>query len=409
VPISRSIPGGVSQLIALAVSLLGLGCSEPRVLVVGLDGANWTVLDPLIDAGHLPNIGPLVRNGAAGHLLCAPADPASACFCPPVWTSIATGVPLSDHRIPHFYTPSTQRRAEAIWNLAADRGATVTTVSWRGTWPPEPDVEFVLTEPGLDVASEQLFEAWPVKTGHPGRNHPLTHFQPPDLLQLLGVLPHEEARPPSWSIYARDRAAMRATLELARRQTELELESEYWEQPPELTMILIHGPDKVSHLTWNFYQEKMYQPFDPTRLLADAENWDGPPLRPAPFGWGSVADTYIEADEWLGELLETRHYDYVVFVSDHGMTRNPNVQGLNGHHDRAATEAHRGIFAIHGPGVEPGGWLGDVSVLDVAPTLAYLLHIPIAQDLPGRVLSEAFEFEWQLLQPADANTIPSWD
>jgi predicted AlkP superfamily phosphohydrolase/phosphomutase len=394
--------------VVLSAALLSIGCSEPRVLVVGLDGANWTVLDPLIEAGHLPNIGHLVENGARAHLACAPADPPSACFCPPVWTSIVTGVPLTDHHIPHFYTESTRRGVPAIWNLAAERGATVTTASWRGTWPPERGIEFVLTEPGLDVAAEQLYEAWGLDTEHPARRYPWTLFQPTDLLRLLDILPPDGERPPSWGIYARDRVAMQAVLALARRQTELDLEREYWEQPPELTMILIHGPDKISHLTWNFFQRVMYGPFDPTRLLADADASEGIPLQGPPFGWGNVADTYIEADRWLGELLAARHYDYVVFLSDHGMTRNPR-QGFNGHHHIDALEAHRGIFAIYGPGIEPGAWLGEVSVLDVAPTLAYLMDIPVAEDLPGRVRSEAFSFEWQLWRPPSANTVPSWD
>ena len=53
---------------------------KPHVLVVGLDGANWKVLNPLIDAGLIPNIGDLVRNGASADLDCVPAHPSFACF-----------------------------------------------------------------------------------------------------------------------------------------------------------------------------------------------------------------------------------------------------------------------------------------------------------------------------------------
>ena len=51
------------RLVLAITAILGLGC-KPHVLVVGLDGANWAVLNPLIDAGYLPNIGYLIRNGA---------------------------------------------------------------------------------------------------------------------------------------------------------------------------------------------------------------------------------------------------------------------------------------------------------------------------------------------------------
>jgi len=40
-----------------------------KVLVVGLDGASWRLLDPWIEKGHLPTLARLVRQGAYGTLL----------------------------------------------------------------------------------------------------------------------------------------------------------------------------------------------------------------------------------------------------------------------------------------------------------------------------------------------------
>jgi predicted AlkP superfamily phosphohydrolase/phosphomutase len=198
-------------------------------------------------------------------------------------------------------------------------------------------------------------------------------------------------------------------LELLRR---LEQPRELWElwerRETELTMIILHGPDKIAHVAWGLYQDVMYAPFDEARLLSTAEAWEGPIMAPAPIGLGSLVGPYLEADEWLGQLLSIHDYDYVVFVSDHGMTRNPNP-GLAGSHNRWAIEAHIGILAIHGPGVERGAWLGRVSVLDVAPTLAYLLDLPVAQDLPGRVLVEAFTAERLALWAPDGKIVPTWE
>ncbi len=184
--------------------------------------------------------------------------------------------------------------------------------------------------------------------------------------------------------------------------------AEPWDRKTELTMMILHGPDRVSHLLWGGLQDVMYGPFHTEALLAQAAAYDGPVLEPGPFGWGQIADPYLEVDEWLGRLLLTRRYDYIVFVSDHGMTRNPNP-GLAGQHDVDSTEAHTGILAIHGMGVREGAWLGDVSVLDVAPTLAYLLDLPVALDLPGRVLREAFTDERLERRPAYAKTVMSWE
>ena len=39
-----------------------------KALVIGLDGATWTLLRPWIDQGHLPNLARLVQQGASGPL-----------------------------------------------------------------------------------------------------------------------------------------------------------------------------------------------------------------------------------------------------------------------------------------------------------------------------------------------------
>lgn len=384
--------------------LLGsMGCSERRVLVVGLDGASWRAIDPLIEAGLLPNIGDLVRRGARAELDCVPADPATACFCPPVWTSIATGTSKSSHRIRGFFTPSSDRESQAIWNVAAQRGVRVVTSSWRGTWPPEPGIDYVFTEPGLDLMGEIFWDAWN-PSDHPGLTSPEPLFQPPDVFESLGLLPPPSERPPTWSVYARDRVAMESLLQLERGRPY----EQWWEREAELTMILIHGPDKVAHLLWGLYQQEMFGPFDSEGYVEAARQWDGPVQGPAPFAWGVMAGPYLEADAWLGRLFAQRDYDYVVLVSDHGMTRNPRP-GLWGQHDVPSTEGHAGIFSVTGPGVRAGASLGTMSVLDVAPTLAYVLGLPVARDLEGGVRADAFRAGWLELLPPDASTVATWE
>jgi len=47
-----------------------------------------------------------------------------------------------------------------------------------------------------------------------------------------------------------------------------------------------------------------------------------------------------------------------------------------------------------------------VSLLDVAPTLAYLLELPVADDLPGDVVTAAFAPEHLAAKPI--RRVPSW-
>jgi len=57
-----------------------------ETVVLGLDGATWDVLDPLVEAGELPNLAALLEGGRAGPLE-STVPPVTA----PAWLSMATG------------------------------------------------------------------------------------------------------------------------------------------------------------------------------------------------------------------------------------------------------------------------------------------------------------------------------
>jgi hypothetical protein len=57
--------------------------------------------------------------------------------------------------------------------------------------------------------------------------------------------------------------------------------------------------------------------------------------------------------------------------------------------------------------VRAGARLTGVDVFDLAPTLAWLLELPVAQDLPGHVLQDAFEAEFTAAHPVLA--VASWE
>ena len=125
------------------------GCSlRPRVLVVGIDGGNWPIMNPLMRAGYLPNLARVVDSGARAGLRCTEALPASACYCPPVWNSIVTGQSALVHGISSITQLSSERRVKAIWSVLHDYGGTSTVLAMRNTWPAEPDIDFNFGEGG---------------------------------------------------------------------------------------------------------------------------------------------------------------------------------------------------------------------------------------------------------------------
>jgi len=71
-----------------------------RVLIIGLDGASFTVLKPLVDSGALPNMGRLLDKGASGELR-STVPPVTG----PAWASFMTGKLPGKHGVYDFVRP----------------------------------------------------------------------------------------------------------------------------------------------------------------------------------------------------------------------------------------------------------------------------------------------------------------
>src|SRR5258706_16021431 len=104
----NAILGAVKRLgigLALAgLALFWLGCpaggggrTSPRVLLIGIDGADLQIIDRLIAEGKLPTFQRLEREGAFG-----PLRSQEPLLSPIVWTTIATGRKPEDHGILDF-------------------------------------------------------------------------------------------------------------------------------------------------------------------------------------------------------------------------------------------------------------------------------------------------------------------
>ena len=76
-----------------------------------------------------------------------------------------------------------------------------------------------------------------------------------------------------------------------------------------------------------------------------------------------------------------------------------------------ATATHAGapdgVLIVAGEGIRPGPLPAGASVLDVAPTLLYLMGLPVARDMEGRVLTEILEPEFARQRPV--TFIPSYE
>jgi predicted AlkP superfamily phosphohydrolase/phosphomutase len=119
-----------------------------KVLVLGLDGATWDILDPLISEGHLPNLARLRRTGASGGL-----DSIFPPLSPVAWTGLMTGKNSGKHGVFEFLeygndplkvrvNSSRSIQAEVLWEIAARHGKKTVAGAVPMSYPPRPAHDF---------------------------------------------------------------------------------------------------------------------------------------------------------------------------------------------------------------------------------------------------------------------------
>lgn len=126
--VSASIPDGRLPTAMKTDALFPYG----PVLVFGIDGADWQVVGPLMEAGRLPELSALLERGRGGVL--RSSEPMAS---PVVWTTIFTGVEPSTHGVASWLqSDARSRRVPMLWDIlgAHDRSSLVVNVP--GTWPP---------------------------------------------------------------------------------------------------------------------------------------------------------------------------------------------------------------------------------------------------------------------------------
>lgn len=115
-----------------------------RLLLIGLDGASFPVINPFLADGDLPTLSSLVANGQAGTLR-STLPP----FTLPAWSSFLTGVSPGRHGIFGFTTRkpnsygvtfinATYRLTPTFWEILSNQGLRVCSLLFPTTYPPAP-------------------------------------------------------------------------------------------------------------------------------------------------------------------------------------------------------------------------------------------------------------------------------
>ena len=129
------------KVLILATLMCLITCSKPgpivgtegsRLVLVGVDGGSWNVIDPMLEAGELPNLQAIIDRGASGNL-----ESVKPTLSPCVWTSVATGRTPENHGIVHFMQSRDAIKTPTVWELLSERGFKIGLYDYLVTWPPQ--------------------------------------------------------------------------------------------------------------------------------------------------------------------------------------------------------------------------------------------------------------------------------
>jgi Flp pilus assembly protein TadD len=365
-----------------------------RLVIVGWDGADATIVGDLVERGQMPTLARLIDNGVLGrlHTLVPSVSPL-------LWTSMATGKRPDKHGVlidreldPRTGTVTRVSRASchsrSFWDILGDGGVRTAVVNWPATHPVRPDAGVTVTDAywsGVPASHE----AWPLPDAvvHPLRLrsaleelrvHP-ADFEPADLLPFVPDLRRlDVATDPRLGMLARI-LAQTASVHAAATWI---AEHEPWD-------VLAVCYPALEHLAHGFAR------YLPPRMAGVSADETALFSEVVPAG-------YRFHDLMLGRLVALAGDDAAVMVvSDHGVALGDQRPDA----DAPARAWHRGrgLLVAAGPGLRRDELLHHAGILDIAPTILTMCGLPYGADMDGRPLLRL----WQV--PPVPEEVPSWE
>jgi hypothetical protein len=379
-----------------------------RLTLVGLDALGPEQLEAGMRSGSLPALAALLKQGAYGPL--ATLRPTEA---PPIWTTIVTGHLPRHHGVKSFVsyrlrgsaqvyellpqdmfvgllerfglvskTPigAAVRRRRALWSILNGLGISTGVVRQWATFPVEPTNGFMVSN------YYHLLDSRTSPTLFPPEAAPAPLLGPPSgaaagdealLEQFIAVPPGHTPRDDS----SRRQLLQQAIgPDLIYQRVGDQLRSTY---DPVFFATYFFGLDIVGHAYLRYAQPDDFGNVRPDQVRR----------------FGRVTEAYAGfLSRYVGKLAARRRPDEILMVvSGYGMKPTPIPRrlaaALSGRDVPSGT--HRdgppGFILVVGDGIRPGSRFRNASVVDVAPTILYLMGLPVARDMPGRVATEVLE------------------
>ncbi|MFH1733214.1 MAG: alkaline phosphatase family protein, partial [bacterium] len=391
---------------------------DEKLLLIGVDGFWWEIIDPLMAEGKMPHVQALVDSGSSG-----PLETLLPTFSAMIWTSITTGkseakhgvtsflvwkFPITNFSVPCHLTPKSTPEiawmkanwiveapitnqfldAEPVWTILSDHGASVGMVNWWVSWPANKVNGFIVTDHCLYNKSN-VMQNYKSKEGMTPND-----IYPVELLPELAGFSHgpddiTEAEIRRFinvqedsfidEFYAIDSYEI---IDIAYEASMFKYSypedvtyvaaSEYLlqTQQPDFMGVYLKGMDSMEHQYLKYY----FADEHPDRLLdQNLQRYSD-----------LIENYYIYMDETIGRLIAAADSNTtVMIVSDHGFDKIILPTGHYNHMEKPA-----GVFICKGSGIKQGHKVTGAHVYDVTPTVLHLLGFPMAEDFDGKALTD---------------------
>ncbi len=392
-------------IIPIAICLVGLACGngkkqKVRVVILGFDGANWPTMDPLIEEGKLPFIKKLKDEGAWADFKTDKPTKSSV-----VWTSIATGKTMVKHGILDFtflrenniqvpYS-NAEKRVPSLWQMLDRFAMRSVVVNWFVTDPPDRFNGVMVSDRFRQIMIKKPeFANRYVETVQPSM----------DFYRLKQVIRRDYGRtikrigmPDFPGLFQKTHPGkdFRKHFTLQNSRTfvmqdalvEDITDALFKKEKADLYMTYFRLPDITQHFVMRMlpdeFVEKMFGAGGEN--IADPKNQVEVLKRISAF----LDPVYVYMDRLLQKYMSDPKFKdaYFFVMSDHGFSLYGG--GYNHYDLPAAMPAPPGILMVKGPKVRPGKT--TACIYDIAPTVLYLLGLPLDRSMDGRPLRDIFK------------------
>lgn len=298
---------------------------QDKTLIIGLDGATFDIIGPMIEKGKLKNLKRLIERGVKGNLR-STIPPLS----PVAWTSFNTGKNAGKHGVFSFtqlkensyeiqYVNALSRKAKPFWVTLSEYGKKVGILNVPISFPPDKVNGFMIS--GMDAPGLDSNFTYPPQL----KKELLDRFSDYTIdYSFIGSVKKKTGNKILQDLFKADEKRCEIAKYLMKREN--------WD----FFLVVFVGIDRVQHFFWHCMEESHPRYHEKgSELYRDA-----------------IFNMYDDMDRLVGELIaDTPESTNIIVISDHGAgpfddsLPNLNLNSWLIENEYLALKTKRGFFS----------------------------------------------------------------